>query len=360
MSDAQSQPAIGYVHSKNFPEMLRQLNVSLAVTTYQAQRLLTFAPSGPEKLFMLMRVFDRPTGLAIGANQMAMCTKNSVWFFRPAGDVRDAQGKSLPYDLCLTPHKTYITGDIAGHEMAFLPAPSSVERDDTLHIVNTRFSCICTLDETYSFRPVWRPKFVSDLAAEDRCHLSGLAADPTGIRYVTALGETNTKEGWREKKADGGIVMDYRTNEIILRGLSMPHSPRLYDGQLWLLDSGRGALISFDPATGEKKTRATFHGFLRGLAFYQNHAFVGLCKIREKKTFGNLPIESMYPEFECAIYAIDLRDSTKYAFIQFTRGIEELFDIQVLPGIQNPHVIGMEEPTVDGLFVLPPTQALTI
>lgn len=353
MSEASARPAIEYVHSKNFPDLLRRLNISLAVTTYQAQRLLTFSPSGPEKLFMLMRVFDRPTGLAIGENQMAMCAKNMVWFFRPAGEVSDLEGKRLPYDLCLTPHKAYITGDFSGHEMAFVPGMGNAEGNSLLHICNTRFSCICQLDEKYSFRPVWRPRFVTEIAPEDRCHLNGLAVDSTGIRYVTALGETNTKDGWRPNKAEGGIVIDYRTSEIVARGLSMPHSPRLYDNKLWVLDSGRGELLTINPDTGEKQTRGKFHGFLRGLAFYENYAFIGLCKIREKKTFGNLPIESMYKEFECAIYAIDLRNSDQFAFIQFTRGIEELFDIQILPGVQNPHVIGMEEPTVDGLFVLP-------
>jgi uncharacterized protein (TIGR03032 family) len=349
MSEAPAQPAIEYVHSKNFPELLRRLNISLAVTTYQAQRLLMFSPSGPEKMFMLMRVFDRPTGLAIGTNRLAMCAKNMVWFFHPAGELHDLEGNRLPYDLCLTPHKAYVTGDFSGHEMAFI--------NDALHIVNTRFSCICTLDEKYSFRPVWRPKFISEIAPEDRCHLSGLAVDATGIRYVTALGETNTKDGWRPGKADGGIVIDYRTNEIILRGLSMPHSPRLYAGQLWILDSGRGELLSID-AAGQSQVRGRFQGFLRGLAFHDHFAFVGLSKIREKKTFGNLPIESMYPEFECAIYAIDLQNSNQYAFIKFNRGIEELFDIQILPGVQNPHVIGMEEPTVDGVFVLPQSETI--
>jgi uncharacterized protein (TIGR03032 family) len=360
-SPPQSQPAIEYLHSKDFPELLRKLNISLAVTTYQAQRLLTFSPSGPEKLFMLMRVFDRPTGLAIGQNQMAMCSKNKVWFFVPAGDVHDLEGKSLSHDLVLTPRKAYITGDISGHEMAFVPALSNAEGpalsnaegDAKLHIINTRFSCICTLDEKYSFRPVWQPPFITELAPEDRCHLSGIAIDSTGIRYVTALGESNTKDGWRPTKADGGILIDYRTSQTIARNLSMPHSPRIYDGKLWLLDSGRGELITINPSTGERTVRAKFPGFLRGLAFHDQHAFVGVCKIREKKTFGNLPIESLYKEFECSLHAINLHDGTQHSFIRFTRSIEELFDIQILAGVQNPHVIGMEEATVDGLFVLP-------
>ncbi|HEY1683521.1 MAG TPA: TIGR03032 family protein [Tepidisphaeraceae bacterium] len=348
MSQEPAPSAIEYVHSTNFPELLRSLNISLAVTTYQAQRLLAFSPQETGKLFMLMRVFERPTGLAIGENQMAMCANNAIWLFVPAGELRDLEGNLQPYDLCLTPHKAYITGDISAHEMAFIHGQ--------LHIVNTRFSCLCTLDEKYSFRPIWRPPFVTDLMPEDRCHLNGMAIDSSGIRYLTALGESNSKDGWRPNKASGGILMRYPDGQIIARNLSMPHSPRLRNGQLFLLDSGRGELVTINPANGEKQTIAKFPGFLRGLAFHGDYAFVGVCKIREKRTFGNLPIESMYDKFECAIHAVNLRDGS-HSFIQFTRGIEELFDIQILAGVQKPHVIGMEELTVDGVFVLPPAES---
>ena len=41
-------------------------------------------------------------------------------------------------------------------------------------------------------------------------------------RYVTALGETDVAGGWREHKADGGVLIDVATNETLLSGLSMP------------------------------------------------------------------------------------------------------------------------------------------
>lgn len=344
------KPAIEYGYSHGFPSILEAMGCSLAVTTYQAQRLLTFAPTSAGKLFMWMRVFDRPTGLAVrqagGTMELAMVSKNKVWIFYGERGLREVEGgNALPHDVVIAPRRAYVTGDIAGHELAFVGG--------VLHAVNTRFSCVCTLDDRYTFRPVWRPPFVTALAAEDRCHLNGVAVDRSGeIRYLTALGESDTKEGWRPAKASGGIVMEYPSGRIVARGLSMPHSPRMYGGMLWVLDSGRGELVTIHPESGERTVRARFKGFLRGLAFAGDFAFVGVCKIREKRTFGNLPIESA-GELECAIHAVDLKGLGRNGQIQFTRGIEELFDIQILPGTKSPLILGFEEPTIDGVFVVP-------
>ena len=179
--DEKKEAAVGYVHTTNLPEILKQLKISLLVTTYQAQRILAFSPQN-EKLFMLMRIFDRPTGLALNGPTLAMYAKNKVWIFKATGVVRDAEGNAQPYDLCFTPRMSYITGDISGHELAFV--------NEDLYVVNTRFSCIATLSDQYSFTPVWRPKFVPHMTPDDCCHLNGIATENSGIHFVSALGET--------------------------------------------------------------------------------------------------------------------------------------------------------------------------
>ena len=99
-------------------------------------------------------------------------------------------------------------------------------------------------------RPAWKPSFVTELAAEDRCHLNGLALVDDRPGYVTALGETDTREGWRPGKAAGGCVIEVASGSSVVRGLSMPHSPRVRDGVLFLLESGRGRLVRADRARG--------------------------------------------------------------------------------------------------------------
>ena len=109
-------------------------------------------------------------------------------------------------------------------------------------MVNTLFSCLCTLHSSYSFVPRWQPPFISGLAPEDRCHLNGLAMDEGQPAYVTAVSRSDTVDGWRDRRGDGGVVIDVRTNQVVCQGLSMPHSQRLHRGELWVLNAGTGDL----------------------------------------------------------------------------------------------------------------------
>ncbi len=338
------EPVVGYIHTESFPDFLRRNRLSFTVTTYQAQRTLTFSGAGP-RMSMLMRIFERPTGLLMDKDGMLLVARNKLWFFKVTGELIDATGAALPFDIIYSPKKAYITGDISGHEIALI-------KDQPIFI-NTRFSCLATTSEEYSFEPIWRPKFISDLRAEDRCHLNGFAHSGDKIRYLTALGTTDSAEGWRPNKANGGVIISYPDSEIVSSGLSMPHSPRLYRDKLWVLESGLGELQLVDQKSGKRTTVVRLPGYLRGLAFYDKFAFVGLCKIRESNMFGGLKVSEIYPELECAVYVVDIERGETVDFLRFTKGIEELFDIQVLPGFLNPHIIGFEESTIDGVFILP-------
>src|SRR6516225_10417861 len=180
-----------YTQSDSFVALLKQLGVSLLVTTYQANKLLVVreAQGG---LSTLVRTFDQPMGLAVDGRRLALGTRHQIWLLRNAPDIAPRIGPAGLHDGCFLPRSSHVTGDIRGHEIAWA--------DDELWIVNTRFSCLCTLDPNYSFVPRWRPPFISALAAEDRCHLNGLALAPgergsLTPRYVTALGESDTAGG---------------------------------------------------------------------------------------------------------------------------------------------------------------------
>ncbi len=89
--------------------------------------------------------------------------------------------------------------------------------------------------DSHSFSPLWQPPFITKLAAEDRCHLNGLAMESGKPRYVTAVSQSDVADGWRGWRRDGGCVIDVASNEVIVTGLSMPHSPRAHNNRLWLL-----------------------------------------------------------------------------------------------------------------------------
>ncbi len=315
------------------------------ISTYQANKLLVARIAGAG-LSMLVRTFDRPMGLAVDGSRLTLGTRKEIWFLRNAPDIAPRIEPLGQHDACYLPRSSHVTGDIGVHELAWA--------GDELWMVNTRFSCLCTLDPDYSFVPRWRPPFITAIVAEDRCHLNGLAIVDGKPRYVTALGATDTAGGWRENKPHGGCLMEVPSGEIISRGLSMPHTPRWHDGRLWLLESGIGQLVLVDPATGRQERVAELPGFARGLALCGQFAFVGLSKIRKTSAMDGVPLAERREELKCGVAAVDLRTGQVIAFLEFQTAVEEIFDVQLLPGPRFPEVIGFQQETIQHTFVVPP------
>jgi uncharacterized protein (TIGR03032 family) len=334
-----------YRQTDGFASLLRELDVSLWVTTYQANKLLVVRPAAGG-LSTLVRTFERPMGLAMDARRAALGTRDRVWFLRNAPDIAPRVVPAGRHDACYLPRSCHVTGDIGVHELAWA--------GDELWVVNTRFSCLCTLDPDYSFVPRWRPPFVSALTAEDRCHLNGLAVVEGRPKYATALGETDTAGGWRAQKPHGGCLMEVPGGDVLLRGLSMPHSPRWHEGRLWLLESGTGRLLCVDLlARGASQALAELPGFARGLALAGRYAFIGLSKIRETSAMDGVPLAERRTDLKCGVAVADLRAGRVVAFLEFQTAVEEIFDVQFLPGLRFPEVVGFQKEAVQHTFVVP-------
>jgi uncharacterized protein (TIGR03032 family) len=312
---------------------------SLAVSTYQAGKVAMLGHNG-QQVTLLMREFDKPLGLVAAGGRLVLATRYDIWVFANAPALAPEFAEDQPgrYDALYLPRATYHTNDLHTHDVAVSP--------DGITLVATRFSCLAKLSFDYNFVPIWRPPFVTDLVPEDRCHLNGLAVRDGQPRYVTALGTTDAPGAWREHKADGGVLMDVRTSQILVRGLSMPHSPRWYDNRLWVLNSGTGDLLVVDPESGRSEIACRLPGYLRGLTFVGPYALVGLCKIREKHIFGGLPVQQLHEHLPCGIAIIDLRSGTQIGFFEFTMGCEELFEVQFLPGVRRPMILNLDKPEV--------------
>ncbi len=214
---------------------------------------------------------------------------------------------------------------------------------------------LCTFDNDHSFVPRWRPRFVTELAPEDRCHLNGLGLVDGRPRWVTALGETNRAGGWRDHKKDGGVLIDLETEEIVTRGLSMPHSPRWYAGRLWVLESGTGTLGVVDTAAGRYESIVALPGFTRGLDFAGNLAFVGLSQVRETAVFSGVPITQRLSEAErtCGVWVVDIRTGEVVAFVKFEEAVQEIFAVSVLTTCKFPDLINDDPKITGSSFVLP-------
>jgi len=336
--------AFGSVHTQNFPALLDELGCSLFATTFQAGRLIVLRP-GPAALNTHFFAVQRPMGLAVDLNRIFVGTQRGVYEFRNVPAVAARLEPPGHYDAVYLLRNMHVTGHVDIHEMAFA--------GDECWYVNTLFSCLCTLDNEHSFVPRWRPRFVSGFAPEDRCHLNGLALEGGRPRFLTALGESNEREGWRANKREGGVLIDYASGEVVVRGLSMPHSPRLHGGRLWLLESGKGSLATADPATGKVETVARMPGFTRGLDFVGPIAFVGLSQLRGSNPFTDIPLTDQNPDRSSGIWAVNTQSGQVVAFLRFSASVEEIFAVQALVGPRRPHILEENDPLLDTTWAIP-------
>jgi uncharacterized protein (TIGR03032 family) len=252
------------------------------------------------------------------------------------------------YDACYLTRSSFVTGRIHGHELAW--------GGDELWIVNTLFSCLCTLHDDFNFVPRWRPPFITAFEGNDRCHLNGLAMHNGRPKYVTAMAESDEPGGWRPTKNASGCLLDVESGETIARGFAMPHSPRFHEGRLWVLNSGCGQLGLVDSPTGKYEPVASLPGYTRGLAFSGPFAFVGLSQIRETAVFGGVPIAENRDALRCGVGVVDLRSGRSVAYLEFVSGVDEIFAVERMPNSTHPTIIGPVPEADDSqdVWVVPP------
>ena len=331
--------ALRYSFTDSFPALLHQLGVSLLVTTCGTGKLAVMGTWKGEPVFSFHH-FEYTMGLAVQPYLLAVGAKRQIWFLRSTAQLTPFLQPPGKYDACFLTRMSHFTGEIHAHELAWA--------GNDLWVVNTLFSCLCTLSPDYSFVPRWRPPFITGLHQNDCCHLNGFVLENGRPRFVTLLGETNTKDGWRPNRVTGGCLMDVPSSAVVLRGLCTPHSPRLHGGRVWLLESGRGLLSVVDLAAGRSEAVARLKGYTRGLDFHGHYAFVGLSKIRETSSFQGLPIAEDRANLKAGVAVIDTRSGQEVASLDFDSGPDELFAVLVVPGIRCPAVSGYN-PEADGV-----------
>lgn len=312
-----------------------QLKCSIAISTYQTGKVVILSPKAEEELIQLPRTFDKPMGMAIKDHKLAIATRNEI--IVASNSLQAAQGypdKPNVYDGLFIPRTQYFSGEVDIHDLEWA--------GDRLMAVNTLFSCLTIIDDNCSFRPKWKPNFVTALAPEDRCHLNGVAMVDDKPKYVTALGATDSSKGWREKMLEGGILMDVESNEVIVGGLPVPHTPKIYNGELYMLLSATGELARVDIQRGTYDVISSIQGFVRGMDLIDDYLFVAQSKIRQKSSiFNKAPVAKK--SVWCGITIIHLPTGAQAGFIKYNASVEELYDLKILKGLLRPNIMNLQK-----------------
>lgn len=344
-----------YSQSGGLVRLLTQLDISLAVSSYQSGLLYLLGRNPQGGLHVHEAAVPKPMGLSWQGNgQFILAGDMEILRFEDVLGPREKINDS--FDGCFVPRQVYLTGRLDAHDVG-------VDANGRIVFVNTRFNCLATLSERHCFSLIWQPQFIDRIVDEDRCHLNGLAMRKGEPAFVTAVSRSNTVDGWRDRRVGGGVVVDVRRGRIVCEGLSMPHSPRWYGDQLWLLNSGTGELgvvedlpaetAPKDAPLGRFRPVAFCPGFPRGLAFCGGFAVVALSKPRYAR-FEGLPLDQRLQEADsapwCGVQIIDLKTGTCAEWFRIDGDIGELYDVEVLPGYNAPMALSLGTPEVANLI----------
>lgn len=333
--EAAPQAATELLVSRGFGAWLVQHRLSLAFSCYQSGQLFLVGVRPDGNVSFNQQNFMRAMGLSWRPGRLYLGALDKVW--RLENMLRPGEIGNEVFDQVLVPRNAQVTGDVDIHELG-------VDAKGQVVFVNTKYSCLATLDLRHSFKPLWKPPFISRLAPEDRCHLNGLAMDKGAPCYLTAVSRSDILTGWRERRDQGGVLIAYPDGRIVTDQLSMPHSPRvLPGGQVLLLDSGRGQIVRVDPRSGDKTDIAFCPGFLRGMAVHDGHAIVTVSKPRNG-TFAGLDLDGQLASRDaepwCGVLIVDLATGDIVEWIRLEGGITELFDVAAMPGVRCPMSLG--------------------
>ena len=338
---SQPLPPFSCTFSPTVPDILHGLNATIAITTYQAGKVIFISAQDKDHLIQLPRNFEKPMGLALQEEKLAIATQDAVLVFGNAAKMAPNYPKQKnTYDSLFLPRAQYFTGNNDIHDLHW--------EGETLWAVNTRFSCLATIDHHYSFTPQWKPAFIDKMEPLDQCHLNGVAFEHQKPRYVTALGATTEASGWRPNKAHGGVLIDVAENSILAKDLPMPHSPRLFDGDLYALHSATGDLVKIDRSTGKFEILKSLDGFVRGMDKLGDYLFVGLSKLREtSQAFQNLPVskKSIY----CGVVILYMPKMSLAGYIKYENNVEEIYDVKILPGLRRPGLVTPQRQEVSAI-----------
>ncbi|RZJ44875.1 MAG: TIGR03032 family protein [Brevundimonas sp.] len=320
--------------SRGLADWLRRHRTSFAFSSYQTGQLFLVGLLANGTVSFNQQNFVRAMGLCYQPGRLYLGALSQVW--RLENMLRPGERANAQFDMAFVPRNAQTVGDVDIHEVG-------TDAEGRVIFVNTKYSCLATLDLVHSFRPIWKPPFISRLAPEDRCHLNGVAFAEGRPRYVTAVSRSDIVTGWRERRHEGGVLVEVDTGRIVTDRLSMPHSPRVHAGTVYVLDSGRGEIVEVDQKTGERRTVAFCPGFLRGLSIHEGFALVTVSKPRNG-AFTGLALDNALrtrdAEPWCGVLIVDLTSGDIVEWLKLEGAISELFDVVAMPGVVCPMAIG--------------------
>ena len=332
------------LHSDNLPALLQRLNISMALTSFRANRIMLVRSEG-SAIHVLFQEIPRPMGMAVTPDRLVLGSWAQILDYRRQDELGAEIDPDGRVDACFVPRGSLVTGAINVHDIAW--------GTEGLWVVNSTFSCLATLSPDYSFVPRWKPHFVSGLKPDDSCHLNGMAMRDGKPAFVTTFCRDDQPSAWRAFKGDG-TVMSVADNRVIVEDLLMPHSPRWVDGWLYFCESGHGRVWRCREDGGERTLVAELPGYTRGIDHLGSLLFVGLSLPRASKNAPRLPLLDRIDAGTSGFWVIDLENLTEVAWLMFTGDVKQIYDLVILHDMKFPHIVEWDNERLEHYYRYPP------
>lgn len=320
--------SLKYECSPRFIELLRSVRSSLLISLKQARTLMVVGTSD-NQLDVSFKEMDEPMGIAASIRGIAISSRRHVHTFVP---VPVPEPNASRFDVCFVPRISFDTGDLQARDIAW--------GRDGLWLASTRFSCLSTLHEDYHFVPRWRPPFLSKLSGDYQCGLSGIGMEQGIPRFATCYSSSANPWGWKAEVEKGGRLSDIANSNTLCDALSVPHTPRVHGGRLWVLDSGNGSLGYVDLKRGKFEPITTFPGFPCGLTFAGPLALVGYSTLSPDSDFRETSVARQGKASSTGVAIVQWESGEILATLKLQGIDRELFSIDVLEGSNNPMFLG--------------------
>lgn len=312
--------SLEYCTEGNFPELLEKLKITLFVTREYEHLVLALNVKN-KKIRQSFLHLPHPNGIVVNhkTNKVYVASTrspNNIVELSVVSKLMERagypKGRRKENFLSISRIK-YYGGAYYFHDLALINGKlyaNSVGRNGVIEI---------DFNSSTSEETVWSP-LPAKFQTANHLQLNSIAAGKTlADSYFTASAEKphQYKPGDINFPVDKkGVIFHGRTKKVIARNLTRPHSSKLHQGKLWVLNSGYGEFGFIDK--GAFKPMFKFPGWTRGLVFFDNIAFVGVSKIIPKfKIYApGLQTDNQV----CAVYAIDIKAKKIIGHISWEMG----------------------------------------
>ncbi|MBC7988355.1 MAG: DUF4915 domain-containing protein [Luteimonas sp.] len=185
--------------------------------------------------------------------------------------------------------------------------------DGHAYVVSTELNAVLKLDADLREVERWT------LAGEhDSAHLNSICVHD-GRLLGSRFGAFEQHRGYKGATRGAGHVIDVVSGEVLLTGLSQPHSLKSHDGMLWLCDSETYTLRAYRDFA--QVAEYALPGYARGLAFGADEVYIGLSRSRND---AESPLQ-------CArVVALDRVTMATRASVELP--VDEVYDICLFQG----------------------------